>query len=501
VGGRMHRAVVLLWGLLLALAAAVVVALPATGIWGPAALPAPAATAPRPVQSPAEAAPAAENAQSSSHAPVMRVSRSAPRVRWWAEQSLLVAGLLAVGLACPVVWTLARGAPLRRRGRPEQAVAPAAADRRSAPRLARGARASSTSAATVRPRAAAEAPAALPSRPEQLGEQYPAEPRSAAAGHAGPSQSPVDWLRSEAGDSRAAAALCAVDAALAAGGWRSRAIAAATQPGAQQPQVRVSLALHPAERALGRQLADRMRTMHPAWPARAEGDCVTVDVHEQTRAPGSLVLPALQRAEEQPWTDYLYAPAAIGLAITGAGAAQVLHGVLADLVCMFPPGGLALTVLGEREAELYRAAPQWAEPPATSPAAIEHLAQLAVSGETGAALRPLLLAALEPDDEWVRALLALERRLRVLRVPPIALLVAAERPSAQFRVLAAALPALAVHAQAGCAVGELRFGERRINGYTPHFEADDARELLRWLPRFGASPPPCIWDTIASSAD
>ncbi len=306
----------------------------------------------------------------------------------------------------------------------------------------------------------------------------------------------IDWLRSEAGDSRATAALCAVDEALAAGGWRSRAGGAATRPDMAQTVVRVDLALHPAERNIGAAVAERVAATHPSWQVKADGDQLAIE-GEITGSPGALLLPALQLDADGPWTQYLHAPVTLGLAIVGSGAGDVLHGVLADLVCMYPPTKLALTVFTPPHAELYRAAPQWVEPPGNSPALIEQLAGSISVEQAGTNLRPLLLAAIEPGDELLSTLPALLRRLGMLRSPPVALLIAAERPSSPFRALAAALPELSLRSGAQPGDAELRLAERRVAGQPPRFGADDMRELLHWLPRFGAAPPPCLWDSMS----
>lgn len=492
MGGRMHRAVVLLIGLLLALAAAVVVALPlarpaGTRMQGPAT--AVASPAPWPAKLLAEAERSADAALNPRR-PLAQVADTAFQARWWAQQGPLVAGMVGAGGAAVLVvlamarWRALPGAARSRAwSRPiKHGTSPQAA-------MPRGARAHIAAAQqSMRPSSASCSPAV----------NDPATERTSPATDAGcPS---LGWVRSEAGDGRATAALSTVDEALAAGGRRSRAVMAATPPDRDRPEVWVVLALHPAERNAGHEVSDRMRAVHPAWPATANGAEISVEVGGDHHGAGQqLVLPALQTGEHGPWTYYLYASATHGLAIMGAGAVDVLHGVLADMVCMYPPAQLGLTLLGEHEAELYRAAPQWVEPPTMAPTAIERLEQVVAAGVASAAFRPLLLAVVEPDDELVRALSALEHRLAALRTPPVVLLVAAERPSTQLRAFASALPLLALRARSGRSADELRVADHCISGEAPRGTAGDVRELLRWLPRFGAAPSTTIWDTISAA--
>lgn len=499
MGGRMHRAIVLLFGLLLALAAAVVM-LPLGVAPFRSSPPEPVVAA----TSPAEARLGANTA--SAEDLVTQASLSAWRTLRWTDAWIL-GGLLATGGAASLLaWSRAR----RTHGRPKHATAIQSADARAAPASSHVARTAAAEQAVQAARAdfatqlslAVQADSSTSSNLKQHAtserphEQHVAE--QLANGADGPNVGPPDdWLRSEAGDKRAAAALCAVDDVLAAGGWRSRAAAAAARPDLR-PEVQVRLALHPAERNIAAAVAERVRGTHPAWHVTAGAEHIEVEVGEPAAGPG-LLLPVLQTADDGPWTHYLHAASAVGLAITGARAGDVLHGLLAELVCMYAPTNLALTVLGETHDELYRHAPQWVEPPNTSAATIERLAA-AVGGAAGTGYRPLLLAAWEPDDALARALVALQLRLSTLRSPPIALLVAAERPSPECRVLSAALPALAVRLHRERLTAELRLLERRVAGRPPCFASGDVRELLRWLPRFGASLPPSIWDTIASSA-
>lgn len=179
-----------------------------------------------------------------------------------------------------------------------------------------------------------------------------------------------------------------------------------------------------------------------------------------------------------------------GLGLYGAHALEMLHTCLVSLIYTRPPEALALAVLdGGKTAPLYAGTPHAVRPPGSARSTVATLDRALRRGWARGAVRPLVLAVVEPDEALLRDLAALVGRLRHRGAAPLHLLLAQEHLLPAGRELYAALPAVI----SGCGRGDPCL--------LPDARAWPARKAARLAaPGLHIGGLPCVLDDLAARA-
>jgi hypothetical protein len=251
-----------------------------------------------------------------------------------------------------------------------------------------------------------------------------------------------------------------VASALAAA-WRAlelRSPVTALDADLATPEMRALLDANPADEGRLLALPDQIAREQPGWQVRWQGGTLAITphatpdstalLHPSSLIPHPFLLPALRHGRGGRVTRYhpLGWPgddaSGAHLGVYGASAIRMLHAGLIELLATTPPDRLALTVVGDpARAAIYAGMPHVVPPPGDGPAACAALGRALRKG-VARGVRPLVLAAIEPDDATLAAIAALIGQLRQRPGANVHLLVAQRRLSLIGRELYTWLPAL-----------------------------------------------------------
>lgn len=208
-------------------------------------------------------------------------------------------------------------------------------------------------------------------------------------------------------------------------------------------QVIVTIDGHPDEEAQLLALPDALTQRHPRWRAAWQQDTLEVLVVADAALPptgGPLLVPILTHGRGGKTIRHIPLAAWPHLGLYGGSALQALHALLGSLLYAQPPAALALAIIDQGEiAPLYRQVAHLVALPASPGATIDRLMRAI---RWSAAVRPLVLVIVEPDDHMLSLLYDLAIRLQARPAPPIHLIVVQECLRAAGRELYALLPAL-----------------------------------------------------------
>jgi hypothetical protein len=225
---------------------------------------------------------------------------------------------------------------------------------------------------------------------------------------------------------------------------RSRILAFDTLRNAESAAVLVTIDLHPDEDEPLTSLHNVLLGRRPSWRASWRRNHLEIVVASDGEPPtgGPLLIPVLAHGRRGMLTRYIPLASWPHLGIYGGAALGALHAILGSLLYSYSPAELALAIIDHGEiASLYRDVTRVVPLPDAPHATIELLGQLIRRG-TWSGVRRLLLVVIEPDDALLGLLLSLHTRLQARPDAPLHLIIVQERPRGSGSELYAVLPAL-----------------------------------------------------------
>jgi hypothetical protein len=233
-------------------------------------------------------------------------------------------------------------------------------------------------------------------------------------------------------------------------GIASQVLALDTRVGRGKGRVLVTIDVLPDEEARFGELPAVLEARQPAWKVRWQSAgrgtaMLAIDVSARGERPvgGPMLIPALAHGKGNGTLRFVPLATVNHLGIYGSGATQTLHAILTSLLYTQPPDALAVAMWDTGQiTPLYRGVAHLVPPPEELDRVTRAATPPFDGTEQARDVRPVLLVVIEPEAVQLAALTAMLQRLRSQPTSTVHLILVQEHLRPEGQELYALLPAL-----------------------------------------------------------